>query len=305
MTSLYIIGNGFDLHHGIKSHYKMHFSKFVYEVNHELYRTFEEYFSFEENWADFENSLKHIDVDNLVESNSHFAMSYGADDWSDSRHHDYQYEIERIVSLLSTELKETFTQWILSLNIPDMFSYQDSLLKLEKNVTYFNFNYTNTLNRLYSIDEENILHIHNKIENQNSDLVLGHGWNPSERKSLNDIQNIEDQDTRITQGNDLIDEYFSRTYKPTKEIIEKNQNFFNGLSSTKYVYILGHGLADVDLPYYQEIIKNINIDDVLWKVSYYTDEELSQFEDTLSRLSVDLSKVSFLKMGEFTPYKRV
>ena len=47
-----------------------------------------------------------------------FMPGYGADGWSDSGHHDFQYEVSRVVEGLSTELRRRFGQWIRQLPIP-------------------------------------------------------------------------------------------------------------------------------------------------------------------------------------------
>jgi hypothetical protein len=107
-TTLYIIGNGFDLHHGIPSAYK-DFGTFVKPNDPEIYGLIEEYFGIDDGfWSDFEARLAHFDADTLSEYASNFLVSYGADDWTDSYHHDYQYEIDRVVKALSRGLKRQF-----------------------------------------------------------------------------------------------------------------------------------------------------------------------------------------------------
>jgi hypothetical protein len=56
---LYIIGNGFDLHNRIPSSYT-NFGHYVLSVDSNLHTMFEDYFSFDGNWADFENTLAHL-----------------------------------------------------------------------------------------------------------------------------------------------------------------------------------------------------------------------------------------------------
>jgi hypothetical protein len=54
--TLYIIGNGFDLHHKIKSSYTA-FGEYVSAANPSLHETFEAYFSFDGNWVSLEDTL--------------------------------------------------------------------------------------------------------------------------------------------------------------------------------------------------------------------------------------------------------
>ena len=60
---LYIIGNGFDLHHGINSSYK-NFQEWMHENNPDVIEKVDEIYGFcdEEWWSDFENQLASLDA---------------------------------------------------------------------------------------------------------------------------------------------------------------------------------------------------------------------------------------------------
>jgi hypothetical protein len=64
MNKIILIGNGFDLHHGLKTHYS-DFHKYISQYNPELECFFEDYFNMEtdENylWKDFESDLGTFD----------------------------------------------------------------------------------------------------------------------------------------------------------------------------------------------------------------------------------------------------
>lgn len=60
----------------------------------------------------------------------------------------------------------------------DEIDYNDTncrALSPDPNALFLTFNYTQTLNRLYSIPDDNILHIHHSIAKDGCDLVFGHG----------------------------------------------------------------------------------------------------------------------------------
>ena len=117
-ATLYIIGNGFDRHHDIPSDYR-DFGGYLAAVDCDTYREVEAYFSVDDEfWWQFEQQLAHFDTDAAIDYASQFLMSYGADDWSDSGHHDYQYELERVVKAVSSTLQERFSQWVRQLPIP-------------------------------------------------------------------------------------------------------------------------------------------------------------------------------------------
>ncbi|MEO5864588.1 MAG: bacteriophage abortive infection AbiH family protein [Nitrospiraceae bacterium] len=183
---LYIVGNGFDLHHHIKSSY-FDFGHYVKSADPELYDTVEKYFSFGGKWSNLEEALGRFDADWLLEDSSNFSGSYSDEEWSDASHHDYQYEVEEVVTALSTTLKSRFTTWVTTLQIPDSRLFAGTLLNLDRNSRYLTFNYTCTLQRLYGVPPQNVLHIHNEAMSEESDLVLGHARDLRGTMSRNNI----------------------------------------------------------------------------------------------------------------------
>jgi len=297
---LYIVGNGFDLHHHIKSCYR-DFGEYLNTVDPVLYGIVEEYFSFSDKWSNLEEALGLFDADRLLEVSSHFLRSYSDEEWSDASHHDYQYEVEKVVAALSNTLKRRFTAWAMTLQkqIADSSSSSGSLLNLDRGVRYLTFNYTSTLQQLYGVPPQNVLHIHNEAVSDESDLVLGHARNPSGMKSLNNIADLEGQDPRITEANEIIDRYFSDTYKPTKEIIAKHSAFFRSLRQVEQINVMGHSLSDVDLPYLIEIANNIAKDRVRWAVRYYRETDISGFERAMANIGIHASVTSFIPISHF------
>lgn len=281
---LYVIGNGFDLYHQIPSGYA-DFGRYLSGVDPRLHNLSKKYFSFDGNWADFENTLANLNVDLLLDEASTYCVPYSADDWSDAFHHDYRYEIDLIVSSLSEELKRRFTEWVCRLIIPTPSSCAVPLLDLPLHARYLTFNYTNTLQTLYGVSPDRITHIHNKATGLNSDLVLGHGVNPRTIASLNAGTDLEAQDPRVTHANECIDDYFSRTYKPTDRVISAHQKFFASLSDVKSIRILGHSFSKVDWPYFALIAEKAKASNPDW-IYYYHDEA-----------NIPLMKKAFLEFG--------
>lgn len=279
---LYIIGNGFDIHHGLKSSY-WHFRSFVELHDKTLFENLEKYFNPDDLWSDFESTLEHLDTEKIVDEASNYLNSYGDPNWKDSMHHDYQYEIDTRIKILTTQLKQRFTEWVLQLSPPQVDEIK--FLGLNTNSFFLTFNYTLTLEKLYGIKSSNILHIHNKIEDINSNLILGHSREPNESNSFNKDHD-EDDDVRVIEGNKLLDAYFEFTYKTTTKLIHDNITFFKNLEGIEEIYVLGHSMAEVDSPYFQKIIEIINIDKVLWKVSYHFDFEAKKHHSFLTKLGI-------------------
>lgn len=294
---LYIVGNGFDLYHKIKSSYS-EFGEYVKSSNSLLHDAFENYFSFEGNWSSLEETLAHLDIDLIIDEASDFLVSYAAEDWSDAYHHDYQYEVARIVELLSKTLKEEFTNWILGLDIPDANSCSVALLPLDASARYLNFNYTNTLQKLYGIPKKQVLHIHNSASDTNPDLILGHAYRPSDIQSLNHGANLEDQDVRVTEANDILDQYFSKTYKPTKDVLLRHKDFFSGLTGTSEIYVVGHSLSEVDAPYIREIVNFTKCASPKWIVTYYNAASVPVLKESLLAAGAKDGTIEFLPLAQ-------
>ncbi|WP_321897074.1 AbiH family protein [Burkholderia cepacia] len=116
-TSLYVIGNGFDLWHRIPSSYA-DFKAYVQGRDRDLLDSVARYLAADEDWSDLESTLADVDVDSIIEDLGHFMGSYGDEDWSDAGHHDFQYEVDKVVQQLSTGLRARFGEWIRTLTIP-------------------------------------------------------------------------------------------------------------------------------------------------------------------------------------------
>jgi hypothetical protein len=287
---LYIIGNGFDIHHGISSRYS-DFKDYVENNDQELFDTLEKYFNTDELWSDFEETLAFIDTDTITDDASDFLVSYGADDWSDANHHDYQYEVQRAIDIVTVQLKEHFTNWILQLEIPN-----SSNLVLDSDSKFLTFNYTVTLEVACDIDSANILYVHNKAINENSLLILGHSRTPSEQESFSK-ENDEDTDVRVAEGNDILDSYFQETYKDIETIIEENSDFFSDLSNVNEVTVLGHSISPVDIKYFELIKGNID-ENSTWKISYYGDQQKEQNKNKVLNLGVNESQIVMITLNE-------
>ncbi|MDO8813587.1 MAG: bacteriophage abortive infection AbiH family protein [Gallionella sp.] len=286
---LYIIGNGFDLHHEIRSAYG-DFKAFLKKEDWSLFRLVEDYLPVGQEWNELEMALGDIDVAYMVDNNAMFLPSYAADDWSDSGHHDFQYEISKIVNNLSSTLRTQFANWVRQIEIPDATSAQNRLSTLDINGLYLTFNYTSTLASVYSVPMVNILHIHGEAALPDT-VVLGHAWNPNERKSLNDHSGVEDQDTQVTEAYDILDGYFSATFKPLEKIIQENAPFFAGLRNIEEVFVLGHSLSDVDLNYFEAVVKAIDIDAVRWAIACRNSVEMEDKHAAIAMLGVPARRI--------------
>ncbi|WP_454225787.1 bacteriophage abortive infection AbiH family protein [Providencia huashanensis] len=287
---LYIIGNGFDIRHGLPTGYK-HFKSYVAKNDQELYDSIEEYIPAGDEWNELESALGEIDYELILQNSEMFLASYNTDDWSDAYHHDYQYEIDKITRMLSARLKKQFADWVKGINIADADNSEQYIPPIARESLYFSFNYTNTLQQIYAVPDEQIIHIHGNCS-YDDDLILGHSFRVE--KSLNPYIG-PDQDTRIAEAYDSIDEYFGNTFKPSEDIIEdiikEERVFFSSLKNVDEVIVLGHSLAEVDGKYFAEINKSIQ-ENARWIVALYRGEEKS---GSLEDYDVRDSNISYVQ----------
>lgn len=295
MTKLFIIGNGFDIHHRIKSSYT-DFGNWLKAVDREVHWAVEEFLptwvdsegNVQNAWSDLENNLEHFDTDRILEYGSNFLASYGADDWSDSGHHDFEYELDRVIRALSVGLHRNFVGWLGTLIIPTHTPLP--VRSIDQQAKFLNFNYTSTIQTIYGA--ANVLHIHGSLADPTSQIVLGHGWTPQAKDRWEDRID-EDTDVRVAGGYRLIDDYFRETFKPTAEIIQRNKAFFTGLVDVTEVYVFGHGLAKVDAPYFAEMLKYLS-KDVDWIISYYGgNRERAKIETAAIEIGIPTQRARF------------
>jgi hypothetical protein len=291
--TLYIIGNGFDRFHGMPSGYG-HFKDYVAEHDTDLFNALEKYFNVDELWSDFENTLAYLDIETIRDEAMNYLVDYASDEWSDADNHNYQYEINERVRLISERLLQHFREWVLTIPLP---APGDQRLYLSRDSYFLNFNYTATLQIAYGIPEDRILHIHNKSVDKNSDLILGHGWKPS---PTNQNDGDEESDPRIVEGERILNGYFSDTYKPTDQVLHDRASFFNDLQSVKDIYIFGHSMADVDGPYFAAVAKVVDMREVTWHSNYFGDADAkAERENILLALGIPASKIILKKLEEF------
>lgn len=296
--TLYIIGNGFDLNHGLPTGYG-HFKAHVRDRDREVYDWVEEYLPAGESWADLEMAFAELDTDHIVSSLEHFMGSYSDDDWSDSGHHDFQYEVDRVAGGLGGALQKLFAEWVNTIQIPDAQNALNRLTGLDINATFLTFNYTSTLTRVYQVPTENILHIHGESTDADSELVLGHGWGPAERTSLFDAVNHEDSDHRLIEAMQSLDYYFSITFKPSNDIIERNTDFFAGLAEVDQVVVLGHSLSPVDAPYLSALVQALEHRQVSWTVATLPNDDLGEKTVLLNAVGVHPERIRYKLWSEF------
>lgn len=119
---LYIIGNGFDLHHGIKSGYS-EFRDFLKESPDKFtaLNIIGDYYNGcdDEFWSDFENNLSKFDVVKYIEEKTIEYYPDLSDENFAREVEDASFNTEKDFENLSLEIKNAFHDWIYTLNSPN------------------------------------------------------------------------------------------------------------------------------------------------------------------------------------------
>lgn len=286
IKNLYIIGNGFDLHHGINSSY-VDFRKWLEENDCDLYNQFDEIYGYCDSdwWKDFENQLASLDAiqysGGVAFENQPDLMSEHCDrTWNDA-----EIAVELQLDELFCSLRQDFHDWVIQLNTPK----SERKIQLEnKDSIFINFNYTLTLENLYNIAPENILHIHGCVD-YNEDFVLGHGKSFEELQQLNSIELPKhpedmpsDELTQFYEDTAIGQEFHEQLAlgaaisgvaaqrKPVDKLLRRLSDFTDRMSEIENIHIYGLSLSEVDLPYIQYLASKNQT--ALWEFSDYKKE---------------------------------
>lgn len=269
--TLYVIGNGFDLHHGVKSSYHC-YMEWLKENHKDDYQKIIDFYGNEaeeyEWWNEFETNLGYFDIREKVE-NWAFLNQTNDKQLEDMKIDvmagawDAQTEIDGIMSIL----KDSFHEWIDSLK-PALSA--NKIVIDSQNAYFINFNYSLTLENVYNVPSAQILHIHGCLNDD--EYIIGHGRTYEEVKE--DAEPYippfdSNKDDPSEYGLDAIDDEITEhtkteavnktmeAAKPTDEIIKKNRSIFDQLSEVNKVCIYGLSFSSVDEPYLNHIISSV------------------------------------------------
>ena len=282
---LFVIGNGFDINLGLNTSYK-DFYYFLKQKHPEfLIETGEILWAKKETdplWSNFERELCSVNF-----------MPFSIEDYECSENVSfyglYEMKLNGIFSWKES-LDKYFREWI-------DFSYTTPKHKpyvFDENDYFVNFNYTNSLENVYSVKRDHILYIHGRA-NDIGPLIFGHGVTHDLTKLYDDLNLTTDGYIicSASQLNDLIaiDTLIDQLRKPVDKLKMQLENWLNNLSEIRDVYVLGHSLGEVDLPYFQ-VIKEAATLDAKWHFSYHSDKDKDNITKRTDELSINAFSVA-------------
>jgi len=274
---LYIIGNGFNLHHGLKTSYadfredKVKKTPYLMKGLVQLYGKNNMYNDMW--WNDFESMLGSIDYNCL--ENTHNGKTLGE---------------SKVKSLLKNNLPILFGEWIDNVCIK---TTEDKNLDIDPRATFFNFNYTLTLENVYHVSSENIWHIHRSVRDveKGEYPIVGHSYNQRElfQKSL------QYRNTHPCVNNAFLDDVTATLglcSKGVEKRIETNDDGFGQYSQIDKYIIMGFSFNKFDMPYIKKIIAvNSNRDQATWEVYVHDPQDRDSFIKALESCGVKITSV--------------
>lgn len=300
--NLFIIGNGFDIYHGINSRYS-DYRIWLENNNIDLYDKLIEFYEEATNdnwWYDFESHLADFDIlDYAFRIGFENQPDIASDDFRERDRYVAQLKAENEFSIFSEEIRSSLFNWICQLSKP-----RESLVKIEQDGSFFlTFNYTHTLEDLYHIPSKQVLHIHGSFYEEES-IVYGHGTDIDNlhnrvKKSLPKVPTAESlsddeyydviSDFEIEHSTQLaIDATLSGVLslkKDVENIIIRNDSFFQSLSVIGRVYVLGFSFSHIDMPYLENIIKRTS-PETRWIISWYSPEDLKRIKQFVAKYEI-------------------
>lgn len=271
--TLYILGNGFDIAHGIKSRYS-DFKAFVLSNgNRQLVDLMDVFFSNKrELWGDVEKALGEYDEDAILDyckPEREFDIDHSLRDSAI-----IEDSPDAIFKPTVDEFVETFKNWVDSIDI----SCVSPIWNLSNQDIYFTFNYVDTLETIYHIPQSQILHIHGSRLEKEDKYVLGHNHYRSTLEAFNDENDMIFEQNAYEKIIRWMNEYV----KDTASIIKGNQIFFSGLQNIDKVITIGHSFYEVDWPYMVEIANSTGLN-IPWEMHYYSNDDLLRMKEFVTK----------------------
>lgn len=288
MQTLYLLGTGFDKAHGLptsysdfRTHLSLYHEEFLlqFEAMYHIHPLdcSEPWYSakaqaqwnasIENNlWQTFEEKIGHPDIDGM------YAMAQSIKD---------SMPEEGIKDTLDLHWKEMFgfsnllqeyvLEWIKSIDTSNTPCRKKSLIG-RNNDLFLNFNYTETLEKVYNIKD--VLHIHGCVSDTAlPPPIMGHGnkklINEYRQKAYKAYNNGIEWEASICFA---IYKYCESLLKDTERIIALNNDFFSNLQDVDHIVSIGLSWGNVDIPYLKRLAKEVN-PSAKWTVCYRSDKK--------------------------------
>ena len=216
-----------------------------------------------------------------------------------------QHDIKRLFDSLYEDLHNLFHKWINTINVDGCCK----IMNLSPKDYYITFNYTNVLEKVYKIPRDHICYIHGDTANQPYlRPIIGHGdgfkqvetrvlLHKEGVKRIVDVHGKPEWSKSGEKYADFIIKCFQELIGSLKKLPNNNLSyykfFFEELEKNNFteVYILGHSLAAVDIPYFRFFLSMSSVRFAKWFLSYREDNKGKMEKDNLRALFCRISEL--------------
>ena len=294
MKRLFLIGNGFDIAHNLPTKFNPNF-KMIAERNESINFFWDIYQSNKPNiWADFENALGHPDFISLEEIFDGYAPDYTSDYESDRDAIITQVDINGNLYKSLYEFAENAEKSIYQCSPNSKYE------RMFNTKCYFiNFNYTHTLETLYGINDNKIIHIHGEVGKNN--LIFGYpkgSFNPEKyrydfrQKGRGPYVDYEiEKFIEMMHESERFDYY---TYQAYKSLLDKTKSFckipqldlldrFLDNNEFDEIVVIGHS-CKIDYSYFEFL--NNKYKNLLWNFWAHTEKDKANILNLISKISI-------------------
>lgn len=268
---LYIVGNGFDIYHGIASKY-WDFKAWVQKNRKDshLVGLMDNFFSNDrEFWGDIEKALGEYDEESITD----FCEPENPDDFKYDHPTQWQAGVEDSIPYMfgqtMDEFRGAFDEWVRSIDINGI----EAGLYIPQKAKYLTFNYTETLENAYGVPAKNVLHIHGSRICEGDEFVIGHGESRNENEPFLNDEILLPYQNAYSEVIKTMNEW----HKKPESIIKKNEAFFKSLTTCQGVCVMGLSYSEIDLPYLIEITKRVK-PNCEWHLYYYREADRKNAE---------------------------
>lgn len=278
--NIFIIGNGFDLHCGLHTHYSDFYNEYLIKIDPEFAKSFSFLFDGDPEWGTFETVFSHVSGDNLCRifhKNKLTDISHIMEEKFYFKLHDYfdgwAIQISSQKCVIPEDMIDLFSQ-----------EYDHNVDKV------FSMNYTTFADRLC---RSPVIHLHGYKDLLNHDVVpADFGDAFPERDSLKTKVIMPPLETEPKIA------YFHHWFR--KDTPHALQQIRDSLSprwvvGNKRIYVIGESMSDVDMPYFREIFKLTKEYVPEWIAYCHNENDRDKYEKTFTKMGVHHFSFAFYK----------
>lgn len=279
---LYIIGNGFDLHHGLWTSYANFRDDYVKKKSSVLWNDLLNlYGDAPQNdnlwWKDFENMLGKVDYESLSQSRNGDALGF-----------------TKVRNLMKGKLPPLFGKWIKDVDSRIDASKIELMNEIDAGSLFFTFNYTLLLEKAYHVKEENVWHIHGSVKHPD-DIIVGHDADAGQLVKYTQEYNRDQPRISPSYADNINQEALNGAKKVQDRIYLQEEKFYQ-YSNIRHYVAMGFSFNVIDMPYIEKMWSvNRQKEAADWTLYWYSSGEDNWMKKKLIELGVNEKSITTLK----------